>query len=67
MGRTVWIWRIRGMRVGPAGAGVRKAAGGARTGLGPERSRVDWVEAARENARAAAVRKEKRRRNVEGK
>lgn len=48
--------------VGPAGAGVRRAAWG-NTGAGPLMMRGAWALAAREKARAAAV----NRRNVEGK
>lgn len=40
--------------VGPAGAGVRRAAGG-NTGAGPLMMRGAWALAAREKARAAAV------------
>lgn len=54
LGTTVWICRIRGMMVGPAGAGVRRAAGGS-TGAGPLMMRGAWALAAREKARAAAV------------
>lgn len=54
LGTTVWICRIRGMMVGPAGAGVRRAAGG-NTGAGPLMIRGAWAPAAREKARAAAV------------
>lgn len=54
LGTTVWICRIRGMMVGPAGAGVRRAAGG-NTGAGPLMMRGAWALAAREKARAAAV------------
>lgn len=54
LGMTVWICRIRGMMVGPAGVGVRRAAGG-RTGAGPVMMRgAAWADAAREKARAAA-------------
>lgn len=43
--------------VGPAGVGVRRAAGG-RTGAGPVIILGAWAVAAREKARAATVSKE---------
>lgn len=43
--------------VGPAGVGVRRAAGG-RTGAGPVMILGAWAVAAREKARAATVSKE---------
>lgn len=48
----VWICRMRGMRVGAAGAGVRRAAVGI-TGEGPVRMRGAWALAAKEKAKAA--------------
>lgn len=59
MGMTaVCICLIKGMMVGPAGVGVRRAAGGS-TGAGPVMILgAAWAVAAREKARAATVSRE---------
>lgn len=54
---AVCICLIKGIMVGPAGVGVRRAAGG-RTGAGPVIILGAWAVAAREKARAATVSKE---------
>lgn len=55
---AVCICLIKGIMVGPAGVGVRRAAGG-RTGAGPVMILgAAWAVAAREKARAATVSKE---------
>lgn len=53
LGMQVWICRIRGIRVGPAGVGVRRAFWG--MGAGPVMMRGAWAFAAKEKARAAGV------------
>lgn len=52
MRADVWICRMRGMRVGAVGAGVRRAAVGI-TGVGPVIMRGACAVAAREKAKAA--------------
>lgn len=55
---AVCICLIKGIMVGPAGVGVRRAAGGS-TGAGPVIILgAAWAVAAREKARAATVSKE---------
>ena len=63
MGMTaVCICLIKGIMVGPAGVGVRRAAGG-RTGAGPVITLgAAWAVAAREKARAATVKAKRLRR-----